>query len=182
MIGKAITMRITPSGEISDFEVPEDMLAAIKKTPGIERMGGMFSEEGLKQMMAQGMMKFPLGEVAKGDSWNASMEMPNPAFGKQTVESTYTYDGTHEVGEKKLETIGLKLDMKFETAKDSPTQVDLKDQKSNGTIHFDNAQGRMIDTEITMTMKMEITTGGMKIDADMRVRTTVKLNQGKKAA
>jgi len=72
--------------------------------------------------------------------------------------------------------------MKFETAKDSPTQVELKDQKSNGTIHFDNAQGRMIDTEITMTVKMEITTGGMTIDADMSVKTTVKLHQGKKAA
>lgn len=181
MVGKAITMRMTTRGEISDFKVPEDMLAGIKKAPGMEQMGGMFSEEGLKQMTVQASMKFPKEKIAKGDSWNSTLNMPNPAFGNQTVQSTYTYAGPEKVDGQQLEKIGLKLDMKFEAKKDSPTQVEIKNQKNEGAFHFDNAQGHLIDSASSTSMTMEITAGGMTIDADMTVKTTVKLNPGKKA-
>jgi hypothetical protein len=181
LVGKAMTMRVTPRGEISDFKVPEEMLAGFKKGPGMEQLGGIFSEQGLKQMASQGMLKFPEEEVATGDSWNTSVEIPNPILGTQKVVSAYTYAGTENVDGQQLDKIELKLDMKFEVPKDSPNQVDLKDQKTNGKIHFDNAMGRLIDAENLSTIKMEITAGGMTIGSDVNTKATIKLNQGKKS-
>ena len=182
MIGKAMTMRISSRGEISDFKAPEGMFEGIKKTPGMQQMGGIFSDQGLKQMVTQAMLKFPEKEIVKGDSWTSLLEMPNPAFGNQKVESTYTYAGSDTIDGRQAEAIDLKLNITFMAAKDSPTKVELKDQSSKGTIHFDNAKGRLIDTESTMTMKMEITVGAMKFESNTSVGVTLKRNEDKKSS
>jgi hypothetical protein len=181
LIGKAITMRVDPRGDVSDFKVPEDMFAGMKKSPGMEQMGGIFTEDGLKQMTAQAMFKFPEEKIAKGATWTSLVEMPNPAFGKQKSETTYTYKGPEKVEGQPVETIALKVVTGFDTPEDSPAQLEIKEQKSTGQAFFDNAQGRLLRSENSSAMKIEITAGGMTFIQDVSVKTSLKRGPAKKA-
>ena len=69
--------------------------------------------------------------------------------------------------------------MEFDLPKDSPTKLELKDQKSNGAIYFDNVEGHVVETDNTTSMKMEISAGGMTFDTDSTTKTSLKLNKSK---
>jgi hypothetical protein len=137
-------------------------------------MGGIFTPEGLKQMLSQSILTFPEKPLAKGDSWNTALDVDQRDVGKQSVASTYTYQGADTIGGKKLDVIDSKQETKFQPAKDATGSIELKDQKSSGVIHFDNARGELIDSESSTTMKMKMTMMGRTLDQDITIKVAMK--------
>ena len=54
-----ITM--TARGEVKDVKIPEEVLAALKNSPGAAAMGDIASAEGFKKMISQGALVLPEG-------------------------------------------------------------------------------------------------------------------------
>ena len=135
----------------------------------------MFSEDGFKQMTAQGMLSFPEEAVTDGKSWTSTSESKNPILGKQTLATDYTYQGTETRDGQELAKIATKMTMKFEPPADAPIKVEVKDQNTKGTVLFDEAKGRISESGSASKMKMQITAMGMTIDQDMTVDVKMTL-------
>jgi hypothetical protein len=174
MVGKPITLKVTPRGEITELKISEEMLAGIKKSV-LSQMGGMFSEDGMKQMIGRGMLTFPAEAVSKGASWDTSLETANSVIGKQVIEMRYVYEGPEERGGRPLDKIGADMTMKFEESPDAKVKVNVKEQSSDGTIYFDNAGGHVAESNVTSKMALEIDAGGMTVLQDVTTLVNMKL-------
>lgn len=174
LVNKPISLRVTSLGKIIEFKLSDELLEAQSKSPNGAKMGGIFTPEGLKQMLSQSILTFPEKPLAKGDSWNTALDVDQRDVGKQSVASTYTYQGADTIGGKKLDVIDSKQETKFQPAKDATGSIELKDQKSSGVIHFDNARGELIDSESSTTMKMKMTMMGRTLDQDITIKVAMK--------
>lgn len=161
-----ITM--TARGEVKDVKIPEEVVAALKASPGAAAMGDLASAEGFKKMISQGALVLPEAAPKKGDKWSSKVEMKNPAVGKQTVETTYTYDGTEDIEGTTYAVIKPQLKMEFDNApaaegqqKPATPQLSMKiaDQSSDGKILFNVAKGRLNKTTLKQKVTIDATVG-----------------------
>lgn len=160
----------SPIGAVSEFEVPNALAEKLKTLgPVAAQLGGQFSKEGLKQMIEQGSLEFPEGDLKKGQTWSKKLEMMLPLpVGKLTIETKYSYAGEEQVDQQKLQRIDTEMVQTFEG-----DAVKVIEQKSSGKILFDNQLGRLAQSDLTHSMKMELTVGGQKLAQEQT--TTVKV-------
>ncbi len=182
LVGKPVSMKMTPRGEVSDIKIPKEMLDAFKKLPGAEQMGGMFTEDGFKQMTSQAMLSLPEEAVKDGTTWTSASETKNPLLGTQKLSTTYTYQGTEKRDGQELAKIGTQVQMKFDAPANAAIKVDVKEQNNKGAILFDNAKGRISESSSTAKMKMEIAAMGQTINQDVTVESSLKLAPAEKPA
>jgi hypothetical protein len=188
-----ITM--TSRGEIKAVKIPEQVLTALKNSPGAAQMGDVASAEGFKKMMSQGALVLPKDPPKKGDSWSTKVDMKNPAVGKQTVETTYRYEGTKNIKGKTFAMIKPELKMSFEKAaapasgqpqqppeQQSP-QAKIKEQNSDGEVLFNISAGRLQSTSLNQHVTIEANAGGQPIEQkiDQKINVTVTPAGEKKA-
>lgn len=162
-----ITM--TARGEVKDVKIPEEVVTALKASPGAAAMGDLASAEGFKKMISQGALVLPEAAPKKGDKWSSKVEMKNPAVGKQTVETTYTYDGTEDEEGTTYAVIKPQLKMEFGDAPAAgegqpkpatpPLSMKIGDQSSEGKILFNVAKGRLYKTNLKQKVTIDATVG-----------------------
>jgi len=189
-----ITM--TSRGEVKDVKIPEQVIAALKSSPGAAAMGDIASADGFKKMISQGALVLPKDAPKKGDSWSTKVEMKNPAVGKQTVETKYLYEGTKDIKGTMFALIKPQLTMSFgdapaaakegEAKPPAPPQqvpMKIKDQTSDGEILFNIAAGRLSSTTLKQNVTIEATVQGQPIEQkiDQKIDVTVTPAGEKKA-
>jgi hypothetical protein len=174
MLAGDVQLTMTPRGEIREVELPQQMLDAAARAGNLPGVSDLLSKESLTQMMKQSGVQFPEGPVQRGQTWTETAETNSPATGKQVVKTTYTYLGEEEVDGRKLDKIGVALEMEF---LGGPEEVKLKvtDQKSNGVLYFDNVAGELVKSTMDQMMKMDIQAGGNAIQ--QTIETKVNVNQ-----
>jgi Family of unknown function (DUF6263) len=177
-----ITM--TSRGEVKDVKIPEQVITALKNSPNAAAMGDVATPEGFKKMISQGALVLPKDAPKKGDSWSTKVDMKNPAVGRQTVETTYRYDGTKDIEGTKFAVIKPQLKMEFgeqPAAKEGQPQqpaaqqntMKIKDQTSDGEVLFNIAAGRLQSTSLKQNVTIEANAGvNMKIDQKIDVTVT----------
>src|SRR5712671_3502219 len=177
-----ITM--TSRGEVKDVKIPEQVITALKNAPNAAAMGDIASADGFKTMISQGALVLPEKLPKKGDTWATKVDMKNPAFGKQTVETTYRYDGTKETKGTKFAVIKPQLKMEFENqaaAKEGQPQqpaaqqnvMKIKEQTSDGEVLFNIPAGRLHSTSLKQNVTIEANANvNMKIDQKIDVTVT----------
>jgi hypothetical protein len=188
-----ITM--TARGEVKDVKVPEEVLTALKSSPGAAAMGDMATAEGFKKMISQGALVLPENPPKEGESWSSKVEMNNPAAGKQTVETTYTYQGTKEIDGTTYAVIKPELKMEFEQqpaegeksdaekaeepkqpAPIQQLQMKVGEQSSDGEVLFNIKEGRLYSTTLNQKVTIDATVQGQvmqqKIDQKIDVKVT----------
>lgn len=190
-----ITM--TSRGEVKDVKIPEQVITALKNSPGAASMGDIASPEGFKKMISQGALVLPKNPPKKGETWTTKVEMKNPAVGKQTVETTYRYEGSKDVKGTMLAVIRPQLKMEFEnkppaTAEGQPqqppeqqqSQMKIKEQSSEGEVLFNIAAGRLQSTTLKQKVTIETSGGGQPVleKIDQKIDVTVSPAGEKKAA
>lgn len=146
MVGEAIAMTISPTGEMTDVVIPEKLKKA-QQAPGSPVSGNQ-----LEQTFKQSGLRLPQKEVAKGDSWDQDIEMELP-FGTMKIRTTYTYQGKNEDG---LDKIDAKMDVNLEAKADSQMQVKATSKEASGTYLFDNEAGKLTRSEIKQILDIEI--------------------------
>lgn len=180
-----ITM--TARGEVKDVKVPEEVLTALKSSPGAAALGDMASPEGFKKMISQGALVLPESAPKKDEKWSTKVEMNNPAVGKQTVETTYQYEGTKDVDGTTFAVIKPELKMDFEAKPSAEGEVKppaatpqismkIADQSSDGEVLFNIAKGRLYSTTLNQKVTIDASVGGQamqqKIDQKIEVKVT----------
>jgi hypothetical protein len=189
-----ITM--TSRGEVKDVKIPEQVLTALKNSPNAAAMGDIASADGFKKMISQGALVLPEKPPKKGETWTTKVEMKNPAVGKQTVETTYRYDGTKDIKGTKFAVIKPQLKMEFENqaaakagepqqpAAQQNMQMKIKDQNSDGEVLFNIAAGRLQSTSLKQNVTIEASVNGQPIQQkiDQKIDVTVTPAGEKKAS
>jgi hypothetical protein len=174
LAGSEFAMKIDSRGETSDLKMPEKLVKAMESNPFLAQMGGMFSEEGMKNLASQVGAVLPKDAVSKGDNWDKNIEMKMP-FGTMKTTMALTYQGPETREGNRFEKIGVKTDLQIEPAAGGAIQLKVKSNDMKGTIYFDNKAGRMTDSEIKGKTVMEITAMGQTIEQVMDQTVTVKL-------
>jgi hypothetical protein len=185
MTGSEFEVTMTDRGEIKDVKVPDEMLAAIKNSPGAAMMGEMATSEGFKKMIKQGALELPVGPPEQGQEWKTDLTIENPVAGKQVVETTYRYEGTKDVDGKTYALIRPQVKMDFgapgQNAEGQPAQAQqlnmkIADQSSEGEILFDPQAGRLHSSEMKQKFTLDMSAGGqaMKQKIDQTITVNVK--------
>jgi hypothetical protein len=174
---------MTSRGEIKDVKIPEDLLAAFKSAPGGQAVGEMLTETGFKKMVMNGALVLPEKPPKQGDTWKTEVELNNTTSGKQTLETTYHYEGTKDVGGVTYAVIKPQLKLEFTPApKDAsdqaPPEVTMKvvDQKAEGEALFNIQKGRLHSMTLHHNVTIEATKKGQttqsKIEQNIDVKVT----------
>lgn len=160
MIGAEWQHTISPQGKVSDIKVPEKVIEAMKNNPGAAMMGNLATAEGLKQLTADASMVFPDKPLSLNDTWDSDISMKMP-FGEMITTKTMKYLGP---GENGMERFGLSTRLAFKAKEDSPAQLTIADNKSDGEVLFDNRQGKFERSKLHQVTQMRVTVAGQTIN------------------
>src|SRR5262249_47712878 len=95
LVGLEVTFTMTPTGEVTDAKIAEEVLKKLKDLPGSDKFTQDFlSPDGVKKF-AQGGVLLPTEPVSKGKSWTQKQSTKIP-FGKMTGVMKFVYDGPVE--------------------------------------------------------------------------------------
>ena len=97
MIGKGYSIKVAPSGEVLEVQGIEEMMAEMWADMGADQatidqmeqfLGDSFTDEGMKDLMGNTFLEFPLDQVAIGDTWFVSVS--TSGLMAMMVDTTYT--------------------------------------------------------------------------------------------
>ena len=170
-----ISLSMDAQGKISDVTVPDKIVQAFKKVPGGGAgLGEMFSEDGLKHMMDQSGLILPKDGVSKGSSWDQKMDLKTGVMAMK-VEITNTLDAPVKRDGKELQRVSMKPKLTLQSNENSPAQIKLKSQDNKGSAYFDNAAGRLVETNMIQKLEMGVSIMGMELSQKMDQTVTLKL-------
>ena len=141
--GARFVVKTKPSGEVTEVIVPKDVSDNLND----------LSSAGLKEIAANGSLKFPTMPIGVGETWPSQYELDMPPFGKLIVSTTYQYLGEETISGRIFDRI--KATTAVKVADDlGKSGLKLKSQESGGMIWFDNARGSIDHSEFTQQMSM----------------------------
>jgi hypothetical protein len=150
LVGKTFQYTMTPAGELRDVKVPEGLLKALKEAGPSAPAVGMFSEEGLKNMITESSLILD----AK-PTWTRETKIPTPPIG--TMQMTKTYRREQEKTKDGFDRISLKVNLSLDPTPDPNFTVKIADQKGGGEFIFDNDNGRVVRSHVEEHVQMDIT-------------------------
>ena len=165
---------INPRGEVGEVTVSEDLLAALNKAQGGGAADNAAAADGLKTLPSQLALTLPAGDPTPGLKWKFQLELQNPLMGKQLVETTYNYAGTKDFEGKTYAMIELTQKM-GDVAGSETIKVNVKEQKSDGQILFNQEAGRLYSSNIKQDLTLELTMKGQTLPATIKNVTDVKV-------
>jgi hypothetical protein len=179
LVGAEIAMTMDPRGQPTDIKLSDKFKEALKNNPAAQGpQAEMLSEDGIKKMMTQSGLILPEGAVKMGANWTNKAEMKLGALGKMNINTQYNYDGPETKDGKTLQKITLKPDVTLEADPNAPVKTSIKSQDSKGKALFDNKEGRLVETNLTQELVMEINAMGQMLSQKTTTTTALKL-QGK---
>jgi hypothetical protein len=174
MVGAEFTMKMNPNGELTDIQVPEKLLNTIRNAGPAG--GGMFSEEGLKSMLAQSSFSFPNESLEKGKGWTRHSKIPTPAIGTLVLEKDFTFQGP-DPKHPMLVSIDLVTKVALEPSADANVSIKISSQNGKGSFLFNPETGHMETSIVKDTMVMSISAMGQTIDQTTETDTVMKLDK-----
>jgi hypothetical protein len=176
MMKEYFELTVTPRGEVKDVKVPPAVLELVKRNPEIAKMGEMATDAGVQKMLMQEIVVMPEAEPKAGEAWSTQMEMPIPVVGKQTIETTYTYQGTKDADGKQQAAIGAKRTVKYDEPEGGTIRVAIKEQSSDGETLFNVSDGRLNTATLNQLITIVASGGGQTITQklDQKSKVTVR--------
>ena len=154
MIGKKMTQDMSPTGKISNVNVPEEMLPA-NDNPMI---AAMLNKKNLEEMSTRGSMEFPKPKLELGHTWQVKADL-DMGMMKVAMKTDYTYLGVKEGPDGPLHVFEGKISMSFPQGA-AGANVDIVHENSTGTFVFDGVRGLMRSSELHQDMALKIFAGG----------------------
>jgi len=182
LVGAEFAFKMNSQGELSDVKVPSKVLDSLKKTGTLGGAAGMFSEEGLKNMVTESSLALPKEELEKGKSWTRQTKIPMAPIGAMTLDKTYSYQGASPKDGKTLERIDLDTKVDFQLAPGDTIEVKIQAQEGKGSFFFDNKSGRIADSSVSekleMLFKLKVGDQQKEVVQVNETSTTMKLVPG----
>ncbi|MBM4092104.1 MAG: hypothetical protein FJ276_22140, partial [Planctomycetes bacterium] len=170
LVGAKITAEMNDRGEMSNVNIPDDALAGLQANPLV---GQMFKKEQLTEMMKANGATFPEESIEKGHKWTVPMEMDAPPVGKMKTETSYTYAGEERADKAVLDKFNVDVRIEFSGGNAAMASVKVTEQKTDGSLYFDNEKGRMVKSNVTTNMTLAISAGGQSINQKVKQVMTV---------
>jgi hypothetical protein len=171
LVDAEFTTTVDARGVVGDVVVPRAFVAILKDNP-LEGMDELFTEEGLKRLLRESTVVLPAALVSKGDAWSHTTELKMP-FGLQKTTTLYAYDGPVVRAGKKLEQISFKPMLTIEPDPAQKLDIKLKMVESKGTAWFDNQAGRLVESESSQLLTIDVVLGEQTVQ--QRIAASVKI-------
>lgn len=162
LVGKPFMQTMDARGEVISVDFPESF-AEVTKVMG---------KEAMEKLIKNASPVFPDRELGEGESWSQESLTPmQGGMGAMKIDSTYTYTGQENVDGKMLDVVDMDMKMGFEMPEDSPTRMELTDQKTSGKMYFDSVKGHTSKIRVEQTITMDVTMESQSITQTMTNRT-----------
>jgi hypothetical protein len=193
LLGAGFTITLGAKGEVKKFEGYDDL---VKKVAGDDANAqklfrAVVSEAELKARATDAFGFLPDGPVkldTPSAKWQRKSELPLGPLGSFEVTKSYTYEGPAKApsgkAEEKIRFQGeakYSLPAKTDGTPVLPFQVakgDLRAENFKGDIFFDAAAGRLDSSDMTVTLKGNVSFAGQggsgNIDTEVSVEQTIK--------
>lgn len=175
MVNQPVLLVIDTHGKVVDVRPSDKLAEKLKKSSQSGPLAAMFSRDSLKQMTSMNTVEFPADAVSRGTTWQQRATLNDPMAGRQTLETTYRYDGIEEHDGQKLDKISATAKVVSATDQGANQRITIKDQKSNGVIWFDRNVGRIHELEMTTKVVRDINLGQQKVDETLTTKIHMRL-------
>lgn len=169
-------LTVTSRGEIKDAKIPADVLTALKNVPDASALGDYATEDGFKKMISKSVFVLPQDAPKKGDATKTSVELTNSDGEKQTVESSYTYEGTKDIDGETYAVFKPQLTLSFadggQAAKSSVAQ-----QTSDGEALFNIAKGRLRSMKLEQHVAINTTSANQPVQQKLDQKIEVEVSK-----
>ena len=170
IVGQEFRMTMNPTGKVEKVEVPAQLLQALNSAGASNAL----NEDTLKQMMEQSSVLLPATAVTAGQSWESSQQIQLP-FGEMKVASLMTYAGRD--ASTGMARINMKPTITVSPKEGSPLQLTMKKSEGTGQVLFDPAKGRIVRSDLDLTLVMQVSQQGQVIDQVVQQKTSMVLAQ-----
>lgn len=167
LVGATFQYKISPRGELTDVQVPASLVEAMKQAGGAGA-AGMFSEDGLKNMINESSLIIP-DDISK--PWTRQAKLPSPPIGTLILDKTYKYEGTEGNDEK----IGLEVKVNLEPEANSKIESKFGAREGKGTFLFDNKAGRVVRSDVTEKVELNISFMNNQMNRSTETTSLMKL-------
>ena len=182
LLGAEFTFKMNPTGELSDVKVPEKVVQALREGGAAGAAGGMFSEEGMKNLVTESSLALPPEDLAKGKSWNRQTKLPMPLIGEMILDKVYSYAGPDPQAGPDIERIDLATKIELKTNPGGNIEVKINNQEGKGSFFFDNKVGRISRSSVTEKLELVFKLEGKEIIQNNETTTSMDLAKGQEAA
>jgi hypothetical protein len=152
MIGVKVTQTMTDRGKVLDVDIPAEALQKIKSDPLAAQF---FSEDFIKELTGKAWPELPEKPIEPGHQWATDITTQSP-IGKMKIHNAYTYKGTMQRGDRKLDQIGIAMQIEFEGGGKLGAQVTVSEQDNAGDAYFDRDKGYFVESKMVQKMDLEI--------------------------
>lgn len=175
LIDAEISFKMDARGNVSDVEIPEDVLEEMEAGSNGMMGAQMFSADSIKQFVNQAGLVLPEDPVSGDTAWSHEVSQDNPMM-TMNITSDYKYVGEEEVDGKKIHKISVSSNVELEDV-ETPFggSIEIDEQESNGEIWFDNEAGYLTGSKSTQTMIMLMDIMGQEMDMESEVKVEVKV-------
>ncbi len=170
IIGQEFAMTMKPTGKVENVKIPEALLQSIRKSAGSAT--NPLTEESLRSMMEQASVTLPSGTVGPGQSWDSVQQVELP-FAQMKIVSNLTYDGIDPT--TKLTRIKMKPSISITPKENAALQMTLKSAEGSGQVLFDQVRGRIVRSELDLTLTMTVSRDGNSVDQTTVQKTIMTL-------
>lgn len=164
-----VTMKQT--GEVANVTVPEQLLKAVRQSTAGQ--SGALTESMLKDMMKQSAVMLPEQPVGPGSQWKSEQQVQMP-FGTMTIVSAMNFVQKDGNGNAVIDFVPK---VTITPRDDAPTKMSLDESAGRGRIIFDIANGRVVQTQLDLTLKMTVEQNDQKLPQTIRNVTSMTLVQ-----
>jgi hypothetical protein len=183
MIGAEFSLKMAPTGELSDVRVPEKVTKALRESSqGAPGGGNVFSVDGLKNMINEMGLTLPADNLTQGKSWTRESKVKTPVGGVD-INKTFRFEGADQKAGPNVFRIAMSAKVAHEPLPEkSEFQISFKTHSQDGTILFDQAAGRITRSSVTENVESTIKVMGMEVKSTNNTTTTMTLAPGGDAA
>lgn len=181
MVGGTVSLKASPTGEVTDIKLPEKVTAELEKQKtggrrGMGMMGGM-SEAAIKEMVTRSIVPLPEKPVTPELTWSQSFAEEMGGAGVKKTAVTYSASDKKAKDGHEIQKIDAKTELTFEPAENSQTDIEIEDQEGELAIYFDVDAGKTVKTEGRQKQTIAISLPNREIVQELD--ETVVVRQGK---
>ncbi len=170
IVNQAFQVTMTASGKVQDVQVPPLLLEAVRQSAAGN--SGALSEDTLKDMMRQSAVVLPDQPVGPNSTWTSSQTIKMPPFGTMSVNSEMKFVQTDAAGNVVIDVVPQ---ISVVPSDNAQMRMTLTSSKGRGRVLFNNTTGRVVQSQLELTMQMKVETNGQSFNQVIKQTTSMKL-------
>lgn len=177
LIGAAVSITMNNRGEIQNVTLSDEAKEALEAAAESSRFKGLFTQQGIANLLSQSAPVLPKEPVDEGDRWTEETKTQTP-LGSLQQEHEFKYEGTKDREGQPLDFITVKSTLQLERkAGEGDPKMTLTEQAQTGELYFDAEQGWFVATDVRQKLVTETPYRDRKIKTSVESLMTMKISK-----